>query len=122
MGQRSAQIHHTFLTTGNTFVQTLLGLHYITVMNWLLRIIVFLVMGSVLLLFFAVALVAVLLSCLRWLLTGQKPSTVVWVNAAKRYKDMANSVPGASAPYADTIDIEVREKPTSPDSKPMLPK
>lgn len=66
---------------------------------------------ATMLLVFALAFISVvlLLSTLRWMLTGQKPSFVMYVQAYRRWKNMAA---GGGQPFPrndDIIDAEVRE-------------
>jgi hypothetical protein len=66
---------------------------------------------ATMLLLFAMAFISVvlLLSSLRWMLTGQKPSFVMYVQAYRRWKNMAA---GGGQPFPrndDIIDAEVRE-------------
>ncbi|MEY3998453.1 MAG: hypothetical protein RLY60_1265 [Pseudomonadota bacterium] len=111
--------HHTFPTAFSTAVQTLPRLSYITRMNWLIRLLMVLVAGAVLLVFLAVAVVLLLLSCLRWLITGRKPDVVIMVNAMQRYKHMTQSMQRRDATADDIIEAEVREVKDQP---PHLPR
>ncbi len=87
-------------------------------MAWLLRILVLLVAGAVLLVFLAMAAVMLLLSCLRWLITGRKPDFVIMLKAVQRYKNMAARQPTHGPHSDDIIEAEVREVKDKP---PQLP-
>ena len=78
-------------------------------MNLLFRL--FFLLLATMLLVFALAFITVLLllSTLRWMLTGQKPSFVMYVQAFRRWKNMAA---GGGRPIPrndDIVDAEVRE-------------
>ena len=78
-------------------------------MNLIARL--FMLLLATMLLLFAMAFISVvlLLSSLRWMLTGQKPSFVMYVQAYRRWKNMAA---GGGQPFPrndDIIDAEVRE-------------
>jgi hypothetical protein len=78
-------------------------------MNLIARL--FMLLLATMLLLFAMAFISVvlLLSSLRWMLTGQKPSFVMYVQAFRRWKNMAA---GGGQPFPrndDIIDAEVRE-------------
>ena len=78
-------------------------------MNLLARL--FMLLLATMLLVFALAFISVvlLLSTVRWMLTGQKPSFVMYVQAYRRWKNMAA---GGGQPFPrndDIIDAEVRE-------------
>ena len=78
-------------------------------MNLIARL--FMLLLATMLLLFAMAFIRVvlLLSTLRWMLTGQKPSFVMYVQAFRRWKNMAA---GGGQPFPrndDIIDAEVRE-------------
>ena len=78
-------------------------------MNLIARL--FMLLLATMLLVFALAFISVvlLLSTLRWMLTGQKPSFVMYVQAYRRWKNMAA---GGGQPFPrndDIIDAEVRE-------------
>lgn len=78
-------------------------------MNLLFRL--FFLLLATMLLLFALAFISVVLlfSTLRWMLTGQKPSFVMVVQAFRRWKNMAA---GDGQPFPrnnDIIDAEVRE-------------
>ena len=88
-------------------------------MAWLLRILVLLVAGAVLLVFLAMAALMLLLSCLRWLITGRKPDFVIMLNAVQRYKNMAAGQPTRGLHSDDVIEAEVREVKDKP---PQLPR
>ena len=87
-------------------------------MNWLFRLFLLVLAGAVLLVFLAFAAVMLLLSCIRWLLTGRKPDFVVMINAVQRYKNMAAQRPASAYDEGDVIEAEVRE--VNP-PKPRLP-
>ncbi len=91
---------------------------YITGMKWLMRILVLLLAGVLLLLFLGLATLMLILSCLRWLLTGRKPDFVVMVNAVQRYKDLAARPAPKSYDDDNVIEAEVREVK---DKHPRLP-
>ena len=78
-------------------------------MNLIARL--FMLLLATMLLLFAMAFISVvlLLSTLRWMLTGQKPSFVMYVQAYRRWKNMAA---GGGQPFPrndDIIDADVRE-------------
>jgi hypothetical protein len=116
--EQRSQSHHTFEVLHWKVVQTLPWMTYITDMTWVIRIFMLLVLGLAMLLFLAMASVVMLVSCVRWLLTGRKPDFVVLLNVANRYKNMARSSQGRWA-SDDTIEAEVREVP---DDHHRLPK
>ena len=91
---------------------------YISDMTWLMRLLFLLLAGAVLLAFLAVATVMLLLSCLRWLITGRKPDFVVMVNAIQRYKDLAARPAQHGYHDENVIEAEVREVNGK---KPRLP-
>ena len=82
---------------------------YSRVMKWLMRLLFLLLAGVVLMLFLALAALMLLLSCLRWLVTGRKPDFVVMINAVQRYKDLAKRPAQQSYDQGDVIEAEVRE-------------
>ena len=82
---------------------------YSRVMKWLMRLLFLLLAGVVLMLFLALAALMLLLSCLRWLVTGRKPDLVVMINAVQRYKDLAKRPAQQSYDQGDVIEAEVRE-------------
>ena len=82
---------------------------YSRVMKWLMRLLFLLLAGVVLMLFLALAALMLLLSCLRWLVTGRKPNFVVMINAVQRYKDLAKRPAQQSYDQGDVIEAEVRE-------------
>ncbi|MSQ65423.1 MAG: hypothetical protein EXR37_03575 [Limnohabitans sp.] len=91
---------------------------YITGMKWLMRLLVLLLADVVLLVFLALAALMLLLSCLRWLVTGKKPDFVIMVNALQRYKDLAARPVKQGYHEDDVIEAEVREVTGN---KPRLP-
>jgi hypothetical protein len=56
----------------------------------------------------------VLLSTIRWLFTGKKPTVVFYAQAYQRWKHMAKSNPHSRYPDGIVIDAEVREIPQQP--------
>jgi hypothetical protein len=78
-------------------------------MNWLFRLFLLVLAGAVLLVFLAFAAVMLLLSCLRWLVTGKKPDIVVMINAVQRFKKMAAQQQRSAYHQDDVIEAEVRE-------------
>jgi hypothetical protein len=78
-------------------------------MNLLARL--FMLLLATMLLLFALTFISVvlLLSTVRWMLTGQKPSFVMYVQAYRRWKNMAAGGGQTSPRRDDIIDAEVRE-------------
>ena len=78
-------------------------------MNLIARL--FMLLLATMLLLFAMAFISVvlLLSSLRWMLTGQKPSFVMYVQAYRRWKSMAARGGQPFPRKDDIIDAEVRE-------------
>jgi hypothetical protein len=78
-------------------------------MNLIARLFMLLLATMLLLFGMAIISVVLLLTTLRWMLTGQKPSFVMYVQAYRRWKNMAA---GGGQPFPrndDIIDAEVRE-------------
>jgi predicted alpha/beta-fold hydrolase len=73
-------------------------------------------MFATLVLIFAVVIssVFVLVSAIRWLFTGQKPTLVFYAQAYQRWKHMAKSNHYSKYPDESVIDAEVREIPQQP--------
>ena len=105
-------ISSTVQFKGNSFIP------YIQGMKWLMRLMVLLLAGVALLLFLSLAALMLILSCLRWLVTGRKPDFVVMVNAVQRYKDLAARPASKSYLDGNVIEAEVREVR---DKHPRLP-
>lgn len=66
---------------------------------------------ATLVLVFALVFISVILlgSSVRWLLTGRKPSLVLFVQAYQRWKHMAKGTDKVKKSDGDIIDVEVRE-------------
>ena len=77
---------------------------------------ILLLMIATLVLIFAVLIGSafVLLSAIRWLFTGKKPTVVFYAQAYQRWKHMAKSNPHSRYPDGIVIDAEVREIPQQP--------
>ena len=85
-------------------------------MNWLIKIFFLLIaimLLSVVLLF---SLLGLLLSLLRWLITGQKPQMAVIFSSYRQWQKQAAQHMRRGRANEDIIDAEVREVPTLPDS------
>jgi len=78
------------------------------------RLLLLLVATLLLLLALVIISVFVLFSGLRWLVTGKKPSFVLYVQAFQRFKHSAASVAKYRPSQNDIIDAEFRE--VKPDS------
>ena len=77
-------------------------------MKLLTRLLV-LMMATLLLLALVVISVFVLISGIRWLVTGKKPSFVLYVQAFQRFKDSTNGAGNYRPSQNDIIDAEFRE-------------
>ena len=84
-----------------------LPVHHKT-MKLLTRLLV-LMMATLLLLALVVISVFVLISGIRWLVTGKKPSFVLYVQAFQRFKDSTNRAGKYRSSQNDIIDAEFRE-------------
>lgn len=80
-------------------------------MNFLLRIVWLTMASLVLMLALVIGSVFVLVSAVRWLFTGQKPTLVVYAQAYQRWKHMAQSDRYSTYPEETIIDAEIREVP-----------
>jgi hypothetical protein len=80
-------------------------------MNFLLRIVWLTMASLVLMLALVIGSVFVLVSAVRWLFTGQKPTLVVYAQAYQRWKHMAQSDRYSKYPDETIIDAEIREVP-----------
>ncbi len=60
---------------------------------------------------FALVLISVFLmaSSIRWLITGKKPTFILFVQAYQRWKHMATGTTNVPKSYGDIIDAEVKE-------------
>ena len=84
-----------------------LPVHHKT-MKLLTRLLV-LMMATLLLLALVVISVFVLISGIRWLVTGKKPSFVLYVQAFQRFKNSTNRAGKYRPSQNDIIDAEFRE-------------
>jgi len=66
---------------------------------------------ATLVLVFALVLISVFLlaSSVRWLITGRKPTLVLFLQAYQRWKNMAKGTTNVPKSYGDIIDAEVKE-------------
>jgi hypothetical protein len=66
---------------------------------------------ATLVLFFALILISVflLVSSIRWLITGKKPTLVLFAQAYKSWKNMARGTANVPKNDGDIIDAEVKE-------------
>ena len=81
-------------------------------MNWLMKIFFLLIaimLLSVVLLF---SLLGLLLSLLRWLITGQKPQMAVIFSSYRQWQKQATQHMRRRQPDEDIIEAEVREVPS----------
>ena len=78
-------------------------------MKLLTRLLVLMMATLLLLLALVVISVFVLISGIRWLVTGKKPSFVLYVQAFQRFKDSTNRAGKYRPSQNDIIDAEFRE-------------
>lgn len=66
---------------------------------------------ATLMLVFALVLISVFLlaSSIRWLITGKKPTFILFVQAYQRWKNMATGTTNVPKSNGDIIDAEVKE-------------
>ena len=71
----------------------------------------FMIIQATLVLFFALVLISVFLlaSSIRWLITGKKPTLVLFAQAYHRWKNMAKGTANVPKSGGDIIDAEVKE-------------
>jgi len=71
----------------------------------------FMIILATLVLFFALVLISVFLltSSIRWLITGKKPTLVLFAQAYQRWKNMAKGTANVPKSDGDIIDAEVKE-------------
>lgn len=81
-------------------------------MNWLMRIILFVLASMVLMLVLAFSLVGLLIGLLRWLITGQKPQLAVVFSSYRQWQKQAAQHMRRRQPDEDIIEAEVREVPS----------
>ena len=81
-------------------------------MNWLMRIIFFVLASMVLMLVLAFSLVGLLIGLLRWLITGQKPQLAVVFSIYRQWQKQAAQHMRRRQPDEDIIEAEVREVPS----------
>lgn len=81
-------------------------------MNWLMRIIFFVLASMVLMLVLAFSLVGLLIGLLRWLITGQKPQLAVVFSSYRQWQKQAAQHLHRRQPDGDIIEAEVREVPS----------
>jgi type VI protein secretion system component VasK len=81
-------------------------------MNWLMRIIFFVLASMVLMLVLAFSLVGLLIGLLRWLITGQKPQLAVVFSSYRQWQKQAAQHMRRRQPDEDIIEAEVREVPS----------
>ena len=85
-----------------------LPVHHKT-MKLLTRLLVLMIATLLLLLALVVISVFVLISGIRWLVTGKKPSFVLYVQAFQRFKNSTNRAGKYRPSQNDIIDAEFRE-------------
>ena len=81
-------------------------------MNWLMRIIFFVLASMVLMLVLAFSLVGLLIGLLRWLITGKKPQMAVMFSSYRQWQKQATQHMRRRQPDEDIIEAEVREVPS----------
>ncbi len=81
-------------------------------MNWLMRIIFFVLASMVLMLVLAFSLVGLLIGLLRWLITGKKPQMAVMFSSYRQWQKQAAQHMRRRQPDEDIIEAEVREVPS----------
>ena len=82
-------------------------------MNWLVKIMFFVIAAMLLSVVLVFSLIALALSLLRWLITGQKPPVAVIFSTYRHWqKQTAQHMRGRRS-NGDVIDAEVREVPTA---------
>ena len=89
-------------------------------MKWVLRGLLLLMGAIVVLSLMVVAVVLFLLSLIRWLFTGRKPSILVAMTAYQQWKDSSRWSSGyRQRSGEDIIEAEVKEVRIQQDSLPM---
>ena len=92
-------------------------------MKWILRGLLLLMGAIVVLSLMVVAAVLFLLSLIRWLFTGRKPSILMAVTAYQQWKDSSRWSSGyRQRSGEDVIEAEVKEVRIQQDSLPIPPR